>query len=126
MYERELRRDWAILGVESILIGVLTYYSRLNDTNMHIYMQIFAEPYLIFAPFILGILSFVIATVWQQNVKMINITLISSVMYWSAFMVLITINSIHEGQSPTLGAFGFIVVIRILNMAYMDNHGADI
>ena len=126
MYERELRRDWAILGLESILIGVLTYYSRIKDTNMHRYMQIFSEPYLIFIPFILGILSFVIATIWQRNVKMINISLISGVMYWSAFMVLTTINSIHEGGTPTLGAFGLIVVLRILNMAYMDNHGADI
>lgn len=126
MYERELRRDWALLGLESFIIGTLIWHSRINDTNMHRAMQMFSEPYLIFLPFILGVISFTIATIWQRNVNIIKITLVTSVMYWSAFATLSTMNDLHEMRTPVLGGFGLIVVLRILNMAYLDNHGADI
>ncbi|UIB81239.1 hypothetical protein [Flyfo myovirus Tbat2_7] len=124
MKDIRLRNDWLILGVEYFAIGTYMWIKNILDMDMNAGLEIFSKPYLIYMPFILFVLCFVISLIWQGNVILIKSVLFVSVFYWSAFSILTLLDDFQHVNITSQSIFGVIVVIRILNLAYFDNHGA--
>lgn len=125
MKDIRLRNDWLILGFEYVSIGAYMWIKNILDMDMNVALDIFSRPYLIYIPFIMFGLCITIASFWNGNVILIKSVLFISVFYWSAFSILTLLDEYQHVNVTSQSIFGVYVVIRILNLAYFDNHGAE-
>ena len=125
MKDIRLRNDWLILGFEYVSIGSYMWIKNILDMDMNVALDVFSRPYLIYIPFIMFGLCITIASFWKGNVILIKSVLFISVFYWSAFSILTLLDEYQHVNVTSQSIFGVYVVIRILNLAYFDNHGAE-